>query len=158
MFEQEKLGIRTQNRFSPYLRWAGLAVAGLIVALGILAFFVPVGNVLIWGGIYGCIVGVIVAIMQSGLNFVNRIFGFLLETYYWRALIYIALSIACFFHVVLIAAGILLDLLAIAYIVVAYFFKEREYFDKATIAQEEERQRQKQALDASTRPPSTLNL
>ncbi len=67
--------------------------------------------------------------MQSGLTFVNRILGFLLEVFYWRALVYIALSIGCYFTPVLIVGGILLDLLAIAYIVVAYFFKEREYYD-----------------------------
>lgn len=75
----------------------------------------------------------IVLIMQSGLTFVNRILGFLLEVFYWRALAYIALSIGCFFTPVLIVGGILLDLLAIAYIAVAYFFKEREYYDVSSL-------------------------
>ncbi len=105
----------------------------------------------IWAGIYGCIVALLVAIMQSGLTFVNRILGFLLEVFYWRALVYIALSIGCYFAPLLIVGGVLLDLLAIAYIAVAYFFKEREYYDAATIAREEEQARQRQKLDQDTR-------
>ncbi len=68
---------------------------------------------------------------------------------------YVALSIGCYFAPVLIVGGILLDLLAIAYIAVAYFFKEREYYDAATIAREEERAAQKVRLDQTTRPAST---
>lgn len=146
--------LRKTNVYAPKLRWVGLAVGAVVVALGIMSFFLPVGNPLIWGGIYGCIAGVVVLIMQSGLTFVNRLLGFLLEVFYWRALCYIALSIGCYFALpVLVVGGVLLDLLAVAYIAVAYFFKEREYYDAATIAREEERARQKQRLDAETRGP-----
>jgi hypothetical protein len=140
----------------------------LTLCVKVLSFFLPTDNPVLWGGIYGCIAAVVVLIMQSGFTFVNRILGFLLEVkttflvsvllkkkqvFYWRALIYIALSIGCYFTPVLIVGGILLDLLAIAYIVIAYFFKEREYYDAATIAREQERAQAKQRLDADTRGP-----
>ncbi len=106
-------------------QWVGLGIAGLVAVLAVLSFFLPSNNVLIWGGIYGAIAAVIVAIMQSNLTIVNRLMGFLLEVFYWRTVIYIVLSIPCFFHVVLIVGGIALDLLAIAYFVAACFFKVR---------------------------------
>lgn len=106
-----------------HAQWVGLAIAGLVAVLAVLSFFLPSNNVLIWGGIYGAIAAVIVGVMQSNLSFVNRIMGFLLEVFYWRCIIFIVLSIPCFFHVVLIVGGIALDLLAIAYFVAACFFK-----------------------------------
>ena len=123
-----------------------------------MAFFLPTDNVQIWGGIYACIIGVIVAVMQSGLTPVNRLLGFLLETYYWRATVYIAFSIGCFFHIVLIVGGVVLDLLAVAYIVVAYFFKERDYFDAASIAKEEQKQQARERLQQQTQPHTSADF
>lgn len=62
------------------------------------------------------------------LQITLKIFGFLLEVYYWRVAIYICLSIPCYFHTVLIVGGILLDLLAIAYFVAACFMRVRMVF------------------------------
>ena len=122
---KDQLGIRRKNKYSPVLRWVGLGVAAAVLALGVLSFFVPRNEEerLLWAGIYGVIAGALVAVFQSGIPLVNRLLGFLLEVYYWRALAYVALSIGCYFAPVLIAAGVLLDLLAVAYVLVAYVFK-----------------------------------
>jgi hypothetical protein len=134
--------------------WVGLGVAAVVLLVGILSFFVPTDNPLIWAGIYGCIVAVVVATFQSGISFINRLMGFLLEVYYWRALVYVALSIGCYFAPILIVAGILLDLLAIAYVVIAYVFHERDFFDAASIQKEQDRQEAKKKLDQDTQAPS----
>ena len=150
---KEQLGVRSKNKYSPILRWVGLGVAGLVVVVGILSFFLPTADPLIWAGIYGCVVGLVVAVFQSGLEIVNRLLGFLLEVYYWRAAVFIALSIGCYFAPILIVAGVCLDLLALAYLVVAFIFRERDYFDEATIAREEQRAQARVTLDRNTAPP-----
>jgi hypothetical protein len=137
-----------------FFSWVGLGVAAVVLLVGILSFFVPTDNPLIWAGIYGCIVAVVVATFQSGISFINRLMGFLLEVYYWRALVYVALSIGCYFAPILIVAGILLDLLAIAYVVIAYVFHERDFFDAASIQKEQDRQEAKKKLDQDTQAPS----
>lgn len=93
---------------------------------------------------------------QSNLTIVNRLLGFLLEVFYWRCIIFIVLSITCYFHTVLIVGGILLDLLAVAYFVIACVFKEREYYDAATIAQEEQKAKARAQMEENTRTPPTV--
>ena len=111
----------------------------MVLVVGILALFLPAGFVQIWSGIFCIIAAVIVGIFQSGIPFVNRLLGFILEVFYWRALIYIGLSIPTFFNNVTIAGGVCLILLGLAYGIAAFFFKEREYLDKATVAQKQEK-------------------
>lgn len=155
---RDKLGLRAPNKYSPVLRWVGLGVAGVVLLVAVLSFFLPSDNPLLWAGIYGVIVALIVATFQSGIALVNRLLGFLLEVYYWRALVYVALSIGCYFAPILIVAGICLDLLAVAYIVVAYFFKERDLYDPASIAREEQKARDRERLQQNTAAPSLGNL
>eukprot|EP01091_Cochliopodium_minus_P010668 TRINITY_DN2878_c0_g1_i1.p1 TRINITY_DN2878_c0_g1~~TRINITY_DN2878_c0_g1_i1.p1 ORF type:complete len:180 (-),score=35.98 TRINITY_DN2878_c0_g1_i1:10-549(-) len=114
-----------QKKVSKILKLVGLGLVGVCILFSILSFIFPKNDRKIWLGVYLLIVAGLIFVMEYRFKWLIKKLDIFLQIFWFRAGLYGAFSIPCFFSKITIVVGVLLILFAIGYCVAA-FFKEND--------------------------------